>query len=225
MKIRCAIFDLDGTLVDSMPFWEQIPIDYLISKGVKPEEEIPEVFLAMSLEASAVYFKEHFGIADSIEEIEKSIDDMIEEAYMTSVKLKPGIGDLLKEFDSLGIKMAVASATDKYLIEAVDKKLGIDRYFPYILTSGEVGSSKQNPDIYIKSAEHYGFKPQESMIFEDLPYGIISSKKVGFTTVGLYDETSKKLQTIIKENADFYIENLDKSAIKMLVNFAKTGEE
>lgn len=192
--IKCAIFDLDGTLVNSMEYWSIVPSKYLESKGIKVEDKksLSDMFLSMSLLESSTYFKNTYNFPETIEEIALEIDKVMEEYYLNNVEVKPGIKELLELFYTKGIKMAIATATDKFLVEEVLTKLGIRKYFDFIITSTEAGSSKKNPTIYQKCAEFFNAKPTESIIFEDLPYGIISGSKVGFYTVGIYDEPSKR---------------------------------
>lgn len=216
--IKCAIFDLDGTLVNSMEYWSIVPSKFLENNGIKVEDKksLSDMFLSMSLLESSKYFKETYKFSKSIEEIALEIDRVMEEYYLNNVTLKSGIKELLELLYSKGIKMAIATATDKFLVEEVIEKLGIKKYFDFIITSTEVGSSKKNPLIYQKCAEFFNAKESESIIFEDLPYGIISGNSVGFHTVGLYDKPSKHLQDKIKENADIYIEELNAESISKI---------
>jgi len=214
--IKCAIFDLDGTLVDSMEYWTILPIEYAKRNNLKIDKNLPERFLAMSITESALYFRNHLGLLKPVETITKELNDIMEVYYMNNVEIKAGISRLLEEFDARGIKMAVASATDKYLIIEILQKLNILKYFPFILTSSEVGSSKKNPKIYLDCAAHFNIEPKETIVFEDLPYGLKSSKNVGFITVGIYDEPSKKLQKEIKKYSDYYFLSFDSEAISTL---------
>lgn len=221
--IKLAIFDLDGTLVDSMYYWSYGPLDYLKNKNIdiKNDEHLIEMFLSMSLTESAVYLKENYGAPDSVEKICEDIDTIMEGYYQNNVELKKGMLKLIKKLDKMNIKMAIATATDRYLVEGVLNKLNISKYFTYILTSTEVGSSKQNPEIYLKIAEHYNVKPEESIIFEDLPYGIISGNSVNFHTVGVYDKPSIRHQETIKKNAKLYVKHIDNISIYRIIGYIK----
>ncbi|MCB9498314.1 MAG: HAD family phosphatase [Bacillales bacterium] len=219
MKIDCAIFDLDGTLVDSMLYWAKVPQTYLEKKGIIEKEDIATEFLSMSLEESAIFLKEKYQLQDSVKEIMQGINDCIEDYYLNNIPLKPGIKELLDELKTRNVKMAVATATDKYLVIECLHKLNIESYFDYVITSSEVGSSKNNPEIYLRCAAYLKSTPEKSIIFEDLPYGIISSHQVGFHTVGLYDEASKHLQKQIKDHSDFYFLSIDEKAKKTLLEF------
>ena len=213
--IKCAIFDLDGTLVNSMEYWSIVPSEYLKQNGIEVDDPkaLSDKFLSMSLLESSKYFIDKYKFNKTVEEVAQEIDKVMEHYYLNFVEVKKGIKPLLELFYKNNVKMAIATATDKFLVEEVLTKLGIRKYFDFIITSTEVGSSKKNPLIYEKCAEHFNAKYEESIIFEDLPYGIISGKSVGFHTVGIYDEPSKHLQDKIKENAELYFEEFSMESI------------
>lgn len=215
-NIKLVIFDLDGTLVDSMSYWEKTPAAFLLTHNIIEDRDISQEFLSLSLEESAILYKERYSLSDSKEKIMQDINNIMENNYLHYVELKPGIKELLTMLSKYDIKMAIASATDKYLIIECIDKLGIGSYFTYIITSTEVGSSKSHPDIYLNCTEHFHCSPEETIIFEDLPYGIISSSKVGFHTVGIYDEPSRHLQQKIKENAECYCLSFDEESINKI---------
>ena len=155
--IKCAIFDLDGTLVNSMKYWSIAPLDYAKMKNLNITDplSLSETFLSMSLPESAKYFKDVYNVLDSIDKICEDIDSIMENYYLKYVSVKPGILAILQYLDSKGISMGIATATDRFLVKKTIVKVGIDKYFKEILTSSEVGSSKQKPDIYIKLSEKY----------------------------------------------------------------------
>jgi len=219
--IKCAIFDLDGTLVDSMNYWSNAPKIYIKKLGHICTDEMVVKFLSMSLPESAEYMKEYYKLDLSTKEIMQGIDDVMEEAYLNYVELKPNMKYLLEELDKLDIKMAIASATDVYLIKKAIKKLGIDKYFDKIESTTEIGVSKQQSTVYDICREYFNAKESETIVFEDLPYGIISTSKKGYHTVGLYDEPSKMHQVKIKENAEFYFEDFTERDVDILVKFCK----
>ncbi|MBP5342981.1 HAD family phosphatase [bacterium] len=219
--IKLAIFDLDGTLVDSMSYWEIAASELIRRKGITPKEDLCDRFLSMSLPEAAKYLKENYNLQYSIDEICQMIDDVMLEYYLTKVELKPNMLELLYNYQKLGIKMAIASSTDRELIVKCIDKLNIDKYFSYIITSTEIGKSKIHPDIYINCVNHFDVKNEETLIFEDLPYGIIATKDLGFITVGIYDKTSEKHQETLEENAEYYFKELDYSFVKAMIDVVK----
>ena len=140
--IKGAIFDLDGTLIDSMFIWDTFGEDYLKSFGIDPKENLAEVFKTFTLEQSAEYYRNHYDIKLSVKEIVEGINNMVAEIYRTKVDLKPGIIDFLKRLQRLGVKMCVATVTDRTVVEDVLKRLNIYEYFSEIFTCSEFGFSK-----------------------------------------------------------------------------------
>ena len=220
--IKCAIFDMDGTLVDSMTYWSTAAFDYLTSLNLVSEKDLGNKFLAMSLPESADYMIKTYNLNKSKEEVCQGIDDVMESRYRNDVKIKPYFKELLEEFKKLGIKMAIATSTDKYLVEICLKRLNIRDYFEFIITSTEVGKSKKNPDIYERCSDYFGIPYSESIVFEDLPYGIISSSKAGFHTVGIYDSPSEMHQPVIRQNAEFYYKEFNMDSVNELVKIVKS---
>ena len=108
--LKGAIFDLDGTLLDSMFIWETIGEDYLRTLGKEPHEDLKEIFMTLTLEDAAEYYREHYGVTLSVKEIVDSVNAMVEGIYRTKVTLKPGIAEYLRWLKENGVKMCVATA-------------------------------------------------------------------------------------------------------------------
>lgn len=200
-----VIFDVDGTLLDSMYVWKNAGPNYLKSKGIDTTGQPNKVFKAMTLLQAAQHYQEEYGIKESTDEIIAGIYKGIEKYYFDDVILKDGVADFLQKLYSDNVKMCIATATDRYLIEAAFKRLGISHYFSQIFTSSEVGIGKSNPKIYFKALEHLQTKKENTLVFEDALYAIKTAKKADFKVVGVYDKFESDSQDIIKEIADFYI--------------------
>ena len=207
--IKGAIFDVDGTLLDSMEIWEDVAIRYLKSIGVEAELDLPEVMFTMSLPEGAAYVKEHYRLTQETDEIIKGVLDIIRNYYEETAPLKPGVTKILEELSGKRIPMTVATSNNKEEVEAAFKRLGIASYFSRIFTCEEVGAGKTRPDIYMKAAEYMGTRPEETVIFEDVLHAIRTAKKAGFLAVGLYDEASKADQEEIKKEADWYAKSME----------------
>lgn len=207
--IKGAIFDVDGTLLDSMEIWEDVAIRYLKSIGVEAEPDLPEVMFTMSLPEGAAYVKEHYRLTRETDEIIKGVLDIIRKYYEETAPLKPGVTKILEELSGKRIPMTVATSNNKEEVEAAFKRLGIASYFSRIFTCEEVGAGKTRPDIYMKAAEYMGTRPEETVIFEDVLHAIRTAKKAGFLAVGLYDEASKADQEEIKKEADWYAKSME----------------
>lgn len=207
--IKGAIFDVDGTLLDSMEIWEDVAIRYLKSIGVEAEPDLPEVMFTMSLPEGAAYVKEHYRLTRETDEIIQGVLDIIRKYYEETAPLKPGVTKILEELSRKRIPMTVATSNNKEEVEAAFKRLGIASYFSRIFTCEEVGAGKTRPDIYMKAAEYMGTRPEETVIFEDVLHAIRTAKKAGFLAVGLYDEASKADQKAIEKEADWYAKSME----------------
>lgn len=205
MKIEGAIFDLDGTLLDSMFIWDTIGEDYLISRGIKPHENLNETFKSMSLLQAAEYYQSEYGLTDSTDEIMKGVNKMIEHFYIDEVLPKDGVKDFLEYLDKSNVKMCIATATDKHLVEAALKQNQMLGYFSKIFTCTSVGFGKDNPKIYLEALKHLKTDKEATLVFEDALYAVNTAKKAGFTVVGVYDKSEQRNEKAIREKSDVYI--------------------
>mgnify|MGYP003296439003 FL=1 len=202
--IKGAIFDLDGTLLDSMFIWDTIGEEYLRSLGKEPHEDLKETFMTLTLEEAAVYYREHYGVTLSVKEIVDGVNAMVEQTYRTKVTLKPGIAEYLAWLKENGVRMCVATVTDRYLVEETLDRLGVRHYFSEIFTCAEVGFGKDKPIIYQKALEHLETEKRDTYVFEDMLFALNTAKTDGFPTVGVYDRHEVH-QDELKELADYYI--------------------
>ena len=202
--IKGAIFDLDGTLLDSMFIWDTIGEEYLRSLGKEPHEDLKETFMTLTLEEAAEYYREHYGVTLSVKEIVDGVNAMVEQTYRTKVTLKPGIAEYLAWLKENGVRMCVATVTDRYLVEETLERLGVRHYFSEIFTCAEVGFGKDKPVIYQKALEHLETEKRDTYVFEDMLFALNTGKTDGFPTVGVYDRHEAH-QDDLKELADYYI--------------------
>ena len=202
--IKGAIFDFDGTLLDSMFIWDTIGEDYLRSLGKEPHEDLKETFMTLTLEEAAEYYREHYGVTLSVKEIVDGVNSMVEQTYRTRVTLKPGIAEYLAWLKENGVRMCVATVTDRYLVEETLERLGVRDYFSKIFTCAEVGFGKDKPIIYQKALGHLETEKSDTYVFEDMLFALNTAKTDGFPTVGVYDRHEVH-QDELKELADYYI--------------------
>ena len=206
---KAVIFDLDGTLIDSMGMWKEIDIEYLGRFGVELPETLQKDISGMSFTETAVYFKETFGIPDSIEEIKQTWNEMAMYKYTHEVPLKPGVTEFLKELKRRGIKTGIATSNSVELVQAVLKSLQIQDYMDEVHTSCEVAKGKPAPDIYLLVAKCLGVSPEQCLVFEDIPEGILAGKRAGMQVCAVDDEFSKFMEAEKRELADYYISGYD----------------
>lgn len=204
---KAVIFDLDGTLIDSMWMWESIDIEYLGRFGIPYEKDIQEQIEGMSFSETAVYFKERFHIPDSLEQMKHDWDQLAYEKYKNEVPLKKGALAFLNYLKEHGIKMGIATSNSKTLVKVVLEKHQIESYFDSIHTACEVEKGKPAPDIYLLVAKELGVEPKDCLVFEDVPQGIMAGKNAGMTTCAVEDPFSAEQREVKKEYADYYIDN------------------
>ena len=206
---KAVIFDLDGTLFDSMWVWDQIDIDYLGNLGYDVPKDLKTVIEGMGFTEVAVYFKERFHIADSIEEIKETWQKMAMEQYCREIPLKPGAKRFLAYIKAQGMKTAVASSNDRGLIEAALTSRGIRAYFDQIITACDVRKGKPAPDVYLEAARRLGVEPESCLVFEDIVPGILSGKAAKMTVCAVEDDYSIPQREAKKKTADYYIASYD----------------
>ena len=206
MKIKAAIFDADGTLLDSMGQWNLVPYKYVKSLGVAADENIAEKLFTMTISEAAEFIIDEYELSVTVEEAVEGMDAIIREFYKNDVKLKDGAGELLEFFKSRGIPMVIGTSTDRDCIEVGLERTGISAYFDRIYTSTEVGKSKEKPDLFIQAMEFMECSPDETIVFEDGLYSLRTAAALGMKTVGIFDEVSLSNQKELKELADLYVD-------------------
>ena len=206
MRIRGAIFDVDGTLLDSMFIWDTIGETYLRSIGYEPREKLNEVFKNMSLFQAARYYRTEYGVTLSIDEIMNGVNAMLERYYRFEVSLKPGVAELLAQLQASGVKLCIATATDRYLVEAALERCGVLSCFGAIFTCNEVGHGKDEPDIFEEALRFLGTEKAVTVVFDDALYAVRTAKEAGFPVAVIYDSHEKN-QEGLRALADFYIED------------------
>jgi HAD superfamily hydrolase (TIGR01509 family) len=207
--IKGAIFDLDGTLVDSMGIWARVDIEFLRERGIEVPVDLSEEIQALTFEDCAKYFKRRFGLPETIEEIMDEWNKMAYHEYANNVKLKPGVRDYLSYLKEKDIKIGLATSNIPELLYATLKNNRILHYFDSISTVSEVSRNKNFPDIFLLAAKKMDLKPSECLVFEDILPAILSAKSAGMKTVGVYDKHSEYDMEEIKEHADLFIYNFE----------------
>lgn len=206
MKLAGAIFDFDGTLFDSMSIWDTVGEDYLRSLGRPPEEGLRNILKPLSLAQSARYLKERYSLPLSEAQIMESVNKTVENFYFHTVQPKPGVPEFLEQLRRQGVKMCIATATDRYQVEAALKRCGLDGYFCEIFTCTGVGHGKDEPDIYEAALAYLGTAKSETLVFEDALHAIRTAKKAGFSVAAVFD-THEPNQKEIQALADFFLKS------------------
>ncbi len=203
---KAAIFDLDGTLFDSMPFWNGIDERFLKGKGI---EEVPEDYLLaiahLGAEETARYTKERFGLKESPEEMMKEWYDEALLFYKNDVEFKDGAYDYLKGLHDRGVKLAIATASQEDFFMPALIRLGADKFFSACATVNECGKIKEFPDVYELACRKLGVSVAETVVFEDIYTAVCGAKSGGFYTVGVSDSVSLRDEALIRAKADVFI--------------------
>ena len=205
MKIKGAIFDLDGTLLDSMGFWDNVGENFLAAQGKEPREDFREKYYVLSPRETAEMLIDEYGVPGTPDEIIDSMNNAAEIFYTNHVQPKPHAIELLEKLRAAGIKMALATATDRHLVEIAVNRLDIKKYFEGIVTCGEVGQSKTRPDVYLKALSYIGSEIKDTALFEDAVVAAHTAKDAGFYTVGIYDDTCKENEEEMRSFCDEYL--------------------
>lgn len=204
-NIQGAIFDLDGTILDSMYIWSEIGYKFLENKGIKVPEGTDQQFTQMSLMEAAEYYIKHFDNTATVEGIVDDINKLVENFYFYEVVKKDGIQEFLEYLKNKDVKMCVATATDKYMVEKALERNGLLHYFSEIFTCNGVGAGKNTPLIYDKSLEHLGTPKENTFVFEDALYAIETASKAGYNVVGIKDVSEKADPEEIKQYCIYFI--------------------
>lgn len=205
MKLHGAIFDMDGTLINSMPFWEHLAEYYLESQGITPKEGLADIVHPMSLVQAISYLKEAYSLPYTEEIIGKQIHLLLEEGYRNRFQPKEGVMEFLEKLKNKGVRMCIATATPRALAELALNRLGITPYMEGLLTCPEVGVGKSKPVIYQKALELLGTTKEDTLIFEDALHAVRTAKQDGFAVVGIQDETMTKEEAEIRQLSDVFI--------------------
>lgn len=200
-----AIFDLDGTLLDSMHIWSEIGLKFLKNEGVTPPPGASEEFVKLSLVQAAEFYIKNYAPEKTVLDIVKSINALVEDFYFNEVLLKTGVREFLEFLKKRNVKMCVATATDKYMVEKALERNGIRDYFSEIFTCTNVGAGKDSPIIYDKALEHLGTEKETTFIFEDALYAIETANEADYKIVGINDVSEPADPEKVKELCTIYI--------------------
>ena len=200
-----VIFDVDGTLLDSMPVWNKAGVQYLAQLGIRAEAGLSEKLFALTLEESARYIQSAYHVRHEIRTITAGINDLIMQAYAQAIPFKAGAAELLASLAEHDVPFAAATASDRCIVEAAFRRLGVLGLFRGIITAGETGCGKDRPDMYIAAAGMLGTAPGCTWVFEDALHAARTARSAGFKVAAVFDETSRASWPVLSALADYRV--------------------
>lgn len=206
-NIKACLFDMDGTLLDSMHIWKDIDIEFLGRFGYELPPTLQREIEGMSFRETACYIKDRFHLPPSIEEIMNIWNEMAFQKYSEEIFFKEGAFEFVKMLKEKGIRTAICTSNSRELVNAVAEHLGFLPYFDTIITSCEVGAGKPAPDIYLEAAKRVGVAPEHCLVFEDIVTGLTAGKRAGMKLCAVEDVYSADQKEAKKAMADYYVEN------------------
>lgn len=209
VNFKGAIFDMDGTILDSIAVWDKIDVDFLSVRGIEVPEDYARTISTMTGEECARYTIERFNLKDSVEGLIKEWDERALFEYSNNLKLKSGAKEYIKKLKEKGIKIALATSSSKTLYTAAMKNTKVYDLFDAFISTDETGISKKDPHVYIYAAEMLGLDISECVIFEDVPTAVRTAKSTGAKVVCIWDERWDSFKAEMKETADKYIYSFD----------------
>ena len=206
--LRGAIWDLDGTILDSMSAWDHVGEDYLRSQGIEPEPDLDQVLATMSLQQAADYFIDHYGVKQTSDQVIEGAVALVNDFYRFDAKLKPHLKEFLVQLHNDGVKMCITTAAEESLVVAALKRCQILNYFSGIFTCTSVGAGKDDPRIYREALKFLGTDRSDTIVFEDSLHALTTAKNDGFYVAAVYDEHEEH-QNEIRRIVDCIITDYD----------------
>ncbi len=205
MRLQGAIFDMDGTLLDSMGVWRNLSTEILLSLGQTPDADTEERARVMSVHQCARYYIRRYGLQKTEEELVRMVDERIRRFYAEEVRPKPDVEKFLSILKMEGVWMYVATATERPHVEAALRRTGLEKYFRGSMTCYEAGAGKDSPVIFEKCLTRLRCRKEDCVVFEDSLHALRTAKAAGFRVAGVYDPSAEADQEAIRRLCDYYI--------------------
>ncbi len=207
--IQGVIFDLDGTLLDSMQVWRNLGDVYLRSCDRVPRADLAEQVKTMTFPEAAAYFQRTYDLPDTPQQIMAQIMALLHHHYEHEFALKPGALAALQHLHRCGLPLSIATATRHEMADVALRRLGVRDLFCGIFTCDEVGAGKDRPTVYLAAQAHMGTALAHTIVVEDVPHGIQTAKGAGFLTLAVFDQTQHENEEALRAHADYYLPHWD----------------
>ena len=206
-EFKGAIFDMDGTLLDSMPVWKRLTQGYLKQFGVHITDQDYAVTEGFSQPQVAQYFADRYPELPDAQSLMDGMDRLISARYEAIAKPKEGVLDFLEGLRRRGVKMAIATLTARRHAEKALRDRDMLDYFEFMLTIEDVGISKREPDIYLQAAARMGLEPAFCVVFEDAPYACATARRAGFRVCGMVEPAYAAGEDELRASSDLIVEH------------------
>ncbi len=203
--MKGIFFDLDGTIIYSMDFWEKIMKMYLESKNLEYKEVLYQRLRVSPVSETEKIFNQIYGDEIDFSGANRDMDLIIREHIADFYNMKDGVLEKLKELREHGFKMCVTTATPSKYVIPLSKKMGFYDYLDHIFTVDMLKINKNEAAFFEKALELMGTKAEETYVFDDALYSLKNAKSLGMIPVGVYDDSNKHETEEIKKIAKFYI--------------------
>ena len=221
MQIRAAVFDCDGTLLDSMPMWNRLFPEWLSSHGIADAQALADTYEYMNFEDECYFFHDEFGVCESREAALDEMRRRVVWEYEHTVQPFPGVRDFLDEPASAGIPMAIGSSTSVPLLEIALAAHGLRDYFRAVIYTGDVGADKQHPDIYYAARDAIAGDTATTWVFEDAPFGARTAQAAGFPVVCLFNDHDGRDEVFMAEHSDILVHGYPELSLSLLEDYER----
>ncbi|MBR2374133.1 MAG: HAD family phosphatase [Lentisphaeria bacterium] len=215
MKFKAAIFDLDGTLLDSMSIWSNLCREFLLRHGVDEEIDLDGKLGVISIHNALEYVIREFAMDISLEAAYAETWQIVEQFYHSKAQLKPGIKRILDHLYKNDIPCGVITATESGLVIPALERVGLSGYFKSVFSCSEMQTSKRTPEVFFKMSRTLGAEPAETIVFEDALYAAATAKNAGYTVAAVYD-CSEKDPLKLQQTADWYCKSWTELPLEVL---------
>ena len=219
--ITGAIFDCDGTLVDSMPMWNALVEETFDAHGIPKTPELLAEAEACNFDDMCFWFHERFGIGSSGEEILEETRQAVREHYVNDIPLFEGCRRFLDELADAGVRMLILSATTEPEVRVALASHGLEGYFERVIQTSETGSDKEHPEAYRYALEVLGTDPQTTWVFEDAPFAVRTAHDMGLKTVCLYNDHDGRDRDFCERNSDILAHGYGELSLALLEDYAR----